>query len=65
MEGPDFLKEKYQLQNSPEVASAELRTEVRTGEDVPQKPSARIENYLNRFNEVLEREDPNKRERGI
>ncbi len=32
MENPDFLKEKYDLQNDDEVESAARRTEIRTSE---------------------------------
>ena len=60
-----FLKEKYNLHNTPEVESAAERTETRTGGSVPQNPNERIQNYLDRFNEILERKDPEKRERGI
>lgn len=63
--GAEFLKQKYGLHNTPEVASAARRTEARTGEKVPQNPVLRIENYLDRFREIIEREDPAKRERGI
>ena len=49
MENPEFLKEKYGLHNAPEVENAAKRTESRTGEKVPQDPSARIENYLDRL----------------
>ncbi len=65
MENQDFLKEKYGLHNSPEVEQAAERTETRTGERVAQNPNERIQNYLDRFSEILEREDPDKRERGI
>jgi hypothetical protein len=60
-----FLKGKYDLHNAPEVESAAERTEIRTGEKVPQDPTERIQNYLDRFNEILDREDPEKRERGV
>ncbi len=62
---PEFLKGKYNLQNSEEVASAAKRTEVRTGEAVPEKPLARIQNYLDRFTEIIKREKPEDREHGI
>jgi hypothetical protein len=65
MENPGFLKEKYNLQDSEEVESAVERTAMRMGEEVSQKPVDRIQNYLDRFNEILDREDPDKRERGI
>ena len=65
MENPDFLKQKYGLHNVPEVESAAKRTERRTGEKVPQNPEARIQNYLERFKEIVDRKDPEKRERGM
>lgn len=69
METPEasdlLLKNKYDLHKSPEVESAAKRIYGRTGERVPQNPLARIQNYLNRFNEITDREDPTKREHGI
>ncbi|MEK7078325.1 MAG: hypothetical protein AAB911_02035 [Patescibacteria group bacterium] len=65
MENPEFLKEKYNLHKSEEVESAAQRAEARAGEQVPQNPADRIQNYLDRFNEILDRKDPDKRERGI
>ncbi len=65
MENPDFLKEKYALHNAPEVEFATKRTKTRTGERVSQDPASRIQNYLERFTGILEREDPKHRERGI
>lgn len=62
---PDFLKEKYALHNTDEVEAAASRTEIQTGEKVPQDPATRIQNYLERFTGILDREDPAKRERGI
>ena len=62
---PDFLKEKYNLHNAPEVGAAAKRTEERTGEKVPQNPKDQIQNYLDRFTEIIERKEPGKRERGI
>src|SRR3989344_5362019 len=65
MENSDFLKKKYDLHKSPEVESAAHRTEIRIGEKIPQSPSEQIQNYLNRFKEIIERKDPEKRERGM
>jgi hypothetical protein len=62
---PSFLKEKYGLHNAPEVASATKRTEFHIGERLPQNPNVRIQNYLDRFSEIIDREDPAKRERGL
>ena len=61
----DFLKKKYDLHKSPEVESAARRKEKRTGEKVPQDPSSRIGNYLDRFREITDREDPQRREMGM
>lgn len=73
--GPEFLKDKYGLHKAPEVESAAQRAEKRSrlrnasadqaGEKIPQTPEARIQTYLDRFTEIIEREDPTKRERGI
>lgn len=73
MKGPDFLKKKYDLHKAPETESAARRTEKRINEKLPQapfdklrtSPEARIQNYLNRFKEIIERKDPEKRERGM
>jgi hypothetical protein len=65
MENPNFLKNKYDLHNAPETEAAVKRTEIRTGEKVLRTPEARVQNYLNRFKEIIERKDPNERERGI
>ncbi|MBI3589729.1 MAG: hypothetical protein HY093_04960 [Candidatus Liptonbacteria bacterium] len=61
----EFLKQKYDLHNAEEVESAAKRTEEKTGEKISQDPEERIQNYLNRFQEILDRKDPEKRERGI
>lgn len=66
MENAQFLSKKYNnLHTSPEVASAAQRTEKQTGEKVPQSPEKKIQNYLDRFSEVLNREDPEERQQGI
>lgn len=65
MENPSFLKKKYDLHNAPEVESASHRAEARTKEKIPQSPEARIQNYLERFKEIIERKDQKERERGI
>lgn len=65
IENPNFLKKKYDLHKSPEVDSAADRTEARSGEAVPQEPAKRIQNYLDRFKEITERTDPDKREQGM
>ncbi len=63
--GSKLLKQKYDLHNTPEVESAAQRAQARTGERVPQNPLLRIENYLDRFREIVDRKNPVKRERGI
>lgn len=64
--GNNFLKKKYNnLHTSEEVLSAQKRTEKRTGEELSSKPEVMIENYLNRFEEILKREDPKEKEQGI
>lgn len=75
MENPDFLKKKYNLHNAPETKAAVKRAEIRTRlrdtsarqaeEKVSQNPEAQIQNYLDRFTEIIERKEPAKRERGI
>ena len=65
MENPNFLKQKYDLHNAPEVETAAKRAETRSGEKVPQNPADRIQNYLDRFKEITDRKDPDKLEHGI
>ncbi|MDQ3008167.1 MAG: hypothetical protein M3Q81_01070 [bacterium] len=60
-----LLKQKYDLHKAPEVTAAAQRTEGRTGERMPQNPLDRIQNYLNRFREITDRQDPQQRERGM
>lgn len=60
-----LLKNKYDLHKSPEVEHAAKRTQIKTGEKISQDPLVRIENYLNRFHEITDRENPEERERGI
>lgn len=65
MEGEVFLKQKFNLHISPEVVSAAKRGERRNDRKVGEKPKERISSYLGRFEELLQREDPEERERGI
>src|SRR3989338_3020097 len=60
MKNPEFLKQKYDLHNSPEVASAARSSEITTGQKVPQNPEARIENYLARLEQLAL--DPEKKQ---
>jgi len=60
-----LLKSKYNLDAAPEVKSASDRTRARTGESVPQDPLAQITNYLDRFHEITDRQDPAYREHGL
>lgn len=63
----DFLKDKYwgnkEFREAADVSAR--RTKKREGENVPNTPLDRIENYLDRFSEITDREDPEKREHGI
>ncbi|MES3031778.1 MAG: hypothetical protein V4699_00855 [Patescibacteria group bacterium] len=62
MENPEFLKQKYNnLHNSSEVKSATFRRQKRTGEKVPQDPTAQIQNYLDRLELILDPEHKKKR----
>lgn len=68
--GSDFLKKKYNLHASREVESAAQRRERRSRvqgkpEKVPQKPGERVQNYLDRFSEILNREDIVQKQEGI
>ncbi len=65
MESLDFLKGRYNLQNSPEVKSAAKRTSIREDGKSLEESGERIQNYLDRFKEIIEREDPHEKERGI
>ena len=57
-EGAQFLKDQYKLHTSPEVESAAQRTQERTGEKVPQKPAAQINNFLDRLMAIANHERP-------
>lgn len=69
MEGTEasnqLLKNKYDLHKSPEVDTAAKRTQLRSGEKVPQDPLTRIQNYLNRFHDIIDQKDPQRREHGL
>lgn len=65
MEGERFLKQKFNLQKDTEVQSAERRSRVLKGEKVEQTAEAQIENYLARFQEIIDRTDEKERERGL
>jgi len=60
-----LLKQKYDLHKTSEVEVASQRTQNKTGDRVPQHPLARIQNYLDRFRDITDREDPEARELGI
>jgi hypothetical protein len=53
-----LLKAKYDLHKSTETESAVKRIRIRTGEKVSQSPLNRIQNYLNRFGEIINHNDP-------
>jgi hypothetical protein len=61
--GAQVLNEKFNLNTSTEVNAAERRAKVMSGEKITQKVEARVQNYLNRLQFVLNNEDPQKRER--
>lgn len=60
-----LLKTKYNLHNSFEVESAAKRTKLINGRKVPQNPLDRIQNYLDRFGEIINNENPTQKGRGI
>ena len=63
----DFLKDKYwskkEFREAADVSAH--RTEKREDKTIPNTPQERIENYLDRFQEITDREDPQKRDHGI
>lgn len=60
-----LLKNKYELHKSKEVKTAAQRTERRTGEKTSQDPLSRIQNYLNRFHDILNQENSDRRKHGL
>lgn len=60
-----LLKNKYDLHKSREVDIAARHTQLRTGERLPQDPLSRIQNYLNRFHEIIDRGGPRRREHNL
>ncbi|MDO8584298.1 MAG: hypothetical protein Q7R83_03920 [bacterium] len=63
---PSFLKQKFNLQAAPEVEAAARRTRrVKKGGQVKETAEARIQNYLDRMKELVDRKNPVDRERGI
>jgi hypothetical protein len=65
-ENPGFLHQRYPgLAKSPEVTKTIRRMLTRVSDAlVPQNPEARIQTYLNRFTDILNRSEPDKT-RGI
>ena len=53
MENPNFLKQKYNLHNAPEVKKSAERVEAKTGEKIPQNPADQIQNYLDRLEKLV------------
>lgn len=51
--GPEFLKQKYDLHNSPEVAKSAELTEHRTGEKLPDDAESKIQSYLDRLGNII------------
>lgn len=60
-----LLKDKYRLDQSSEVQAAATRTKERTGSWPKRDPLSRIQNYIDRFKEIIECPDPLKRDRGM
>ena len=65
--GEEFLEQKYWSNKKFREAAEKTaeRTKTREGKSVPNEPEALIENYLKRFTDIFEREDEQKRERGV
>lgn len=64
--GAEFLNQRFPgLASSPEVKQAARRTQVRIGIEVPNNAEALIQNYLDRFTNIIESEDPKQKERSI
>jgi len=63
----DFLKDKYwgnkEFRKAADVSAR--RIEMREDKTIPNTPQERIENYLDRFQEITDREDPQRRDHGI
>ncbi len=53
MESPDFLKNKYNLHNAPEVERAVEAKERKTKRKVPETPEAKIQTYLDRLKNII------------
>jgi len=62
--GPDFLKKRFDLHAKPETEAAAKRHTARTGEKVL-KPGEKIQTYLDRFKEIAEATDPDKKRLGL
>lgn len=72
--GHQFLKHQYDLHNQPEVKAAAFRTnkrhELQAGVDgefetVSEDSESQIQNYLDRFTELTDRENPAWRQHGL
>ncbi len=66
-QNPEFLQKKFpELPVSTEASQAAHRAAIQEGKTVPEKkPLARIQNYLDRLNEIVARKDPKEKERGL
>jgi len=53
IENPNFLKQKYNLHNAPEVKKSAERAETKTGKKILQNPDAQIQNYLDRLEKLI------------
>lgn len=64
--GQEFLKQRYpSLANSLEVNANAKRTASRSHTRISKDPEIRIQNYLDRFKEIIDRKDLGEREKGI
>lgn len=63
--GFNLIKKKFNIQNSEDVKSANKRYESLHNEKGVQKPEEKIERYFERFQEILDREDVEEKQRGI
>lgn len=61
--GSQVLNEKFNLNKSTEVNAAARRIKALGGKTIPQSVEARVQNYLDRLQFILNSEDPLKRER--
>uniref|UniRef100_A0A7C4M2G8 Uncharacterized protein n=1 Tax=candidate division CPR3 bacterium TaxID=2268181 RepID=A0A7C4M2G8_UNCC3 len=64
LEGESFLKQKFDLHKAPEVARP-VDAIRKMGKKISHDPEAEIGRYLKSYQDILERKDSSKRDRGI